>query len=128
MLRCRILSVCISIAAAATVGAAQTAPPENTGPNNVILRRIGGSYEQRTLQPPTRRVGREDFVLLAHHDSTRTLIAWTIDEQLATHSETVLRVGPDFRPLEAFIGFWSDGAHRAGGLFRVDGELISGEL
>jgi hypothetical protein len=116
---------CVSVV---TAQAPAPAPAENTGPNNNIVRRANGSYVYLSTQEPGRERGREDFQLLVHPDGSRTLIMW--NETRARHSQihAVLRVEANFRPLEAYVSYWSYGVFRGSGLVRVDGDEIRTQI
>ncbi len=99
--------------------------PENTGPNINIERWAKGSYTYRTLEGPEedRRIrGWERFEFMAYRDGTRSL---TITQNLAARNaqfSVMLSVDEQFRPIYAFVDYWTENGHKGTALMQVDGD------
>lgn len=73
--------------------------------------------------------GDEDWLLTVHADGSRTLQSTnSYNDHTKTWRNVVLRVAPDFRPVEAHLTFWVDGAWRGSGWFTVDGNELLGQV
>ena len=108
-------------AALAVPALAQT--EENTGPNENILRWKEGQYAYRTLSDGRDR-GWEKFRLMVHPDDTRTMIMWHDLKARNAQFTVVLKVDEDFRPMEAYVDYWTENGHKGSGIYRVDDEEI----
>ena len=102
-------------------GYAQT--EENTGPNENILRWKEGQYAYRTLSDGRDR-GWEKFRLMVHPDDTRTMIMWHDLNARNAQFTVVLKVDEDFRPMEAYVDYFTENGHKGSGIYRVDDEEV----
>ncbi len=122
-----------SIALALTLGCAVPAPsrgadaPAARQGNASIMRHLAGEYAYRTIGDGRAR-GSERFELIAHPDGTRTLVMW--NDLFARNGQihAVLRVGADFRPLEASYTYFNDGAYKGSGSFVLVDKHLSGTV
>lgn len=94
------------LALAARPVAAQTAPPENTGPNASIVRTVTGKMSFRTLSDGRIRGG-EDFRLLVHPDGTRQIFISKDFKAVNGQQSMISRVDARFRPLETWASYWT---------------------
>ncbi|MBM3514990.1 MAG: hypothetical protein FJX59_14945 [Alphaproteobacteria bacterium] len=97
--------------------------PENTGPNASIARWASGMYAYQTDDGQRQR-GWERFHLNVHPDGTRTMIMW--HDLFARNSQfsVMMRVAPDFRPLQAFANYWTVAGYKGSITIAVDGDRL----
>jgi hypothetical protein len=97
--------------------------PENTGPNASIMRWAAGEYQYQTDDGKRQR-GWERFHLNVHPDGSRTMIMW--HDLFARNSQfsVMLRVAPDFRPLQAFANYWTAAGYKGSISIIADGERL----
>lgn len=105
------------------VASAQTPPPENAGPNKNIVRWAEGAYLYRTIDG-TRDRGTERFRLNVHPDGTRTMTMW--NDMFARNGQltVVLRAAADFRPLSAYVSYWTAAGYKGQALVEVAGDRL----
>ena len=96
---------------------------ENSDPNTNIVRWSKGKILFQTLSDQRQR-GTEDWHLMVHPDGSRTL--QMVNDIYATNSMhmTVLRVANDFRPVEAYISYWTQNGFKGSGIFTVSGNKL----
>ncbi len=114
----------LAIVMAITAGATRTAAAET--PQAVATRVVQGEYRSEGIANGERRGG-EHFQLVVNSDGTRTL---SISSDLAWRNSwftVVLRSAADFRPLEAYVSYWSGGRYKGSGHFLVKGERMLAE-
>jgi hypothetical protein len=104
-------------------GSAQTPPPENTGPNKNIIRWAEGAYLYRTIDGSRER-GTERFRLTVHPDGTRTMTM--SNDMFARNGQltVVLRAAADFRPLSAYVSYWTAAGYKGQALIDVQGDRL----
>ncbi len=106
---------------------AQVAAPtqaENTGPNTNIKRWAEGTYTYQTLSDKRKR-GWEKFHMNVHPDDSRTMIMW--HDLFARNNQftVVLRVAPNFRPLEAYLSYWTPNGYKGSNFITVMGDKLN---
>ena len=90
---------------------AQTPPAENTGPNTNIVREVSGTMTFTQMSDGRVR-GHEYFRTTTHRDGTRTMNI-TKDISAANAFQTIIvRVAPDFHPLETYAAYWTGEGYR----------------
>ena len=96
-----------------------------TAGNASISRHLAGEYLYRTIADWRVR-GSERFELIAHPDGTRTLVMW--NDLFARNGQihALLRVGADFRPLQASYTYFSGGAYKGSGSFTLTDQRLEG--
>lgn len=120
-------TICITLMCmVGAVGAyAQTAPaPENTGPNTNIKRWAEGKYVYQTVKEKRNR-GWERFHLNVHPDDSRTMIMWHDLSARNNQFTVVLRVAPNFRPLESYLTYWTPNGYKGSNFMQVNGTKLS---
>lgn len=117
------LGVLLALWTAAAWAQPATPPPENTGPNKSIVRWAEGKYLYRTIDG-TRDRATESFRLNAHPDGTRTMTLW--NDMFARNAQltVVLRAAADFRPLSAFVSYWTAAGYKGQALIDVQGDRL----
>ncbi len=115
------LALAVALTFAAQTGA-QT--PENDGPNVNIARWAAGTYAYTRPSAPADR-GWERFHMNAYADGSRTMTIWHDLKARNAQFTVVLRVGPDFRPLETFLSYWVAEGFKGSTLIRVDGDTLT---
>lgn len=85
-----------------------------------------GEYRNETIDTGARR-GSERFELVVHADGTRTLSVSTDLTSRNAWFTVVLRGAANFRPLEAYASYWSAGAYKGRGVFRIEGDRVFAE-
>ena len=100
------------------------AEPENTGPNVNVLRWAEGKFAYRSLKDQRDR-GWERYRLTVHPDGSRTMLMW--HDVFARNSQfTVMyRATKDFRPIQAFISYWTAAGFKGTALINVEGDKLT---
>ena len=100
-----------------------TGRSENVGPNASILRWAEGKYLYLTADGARQR-GMEQFRMNVHPDGTRTMIMW--HDLFARNSQytVVLRVAPNFRPLEAYTSYWTGAGYKGSAMITVTANAL----
>ena len=116
--------VCGLVVATSALAQTSTPPPENTGTNSNIVRWAEGKYVYQTVKEKRQR-GWEKFHLNVHPDGSRTMIMW--HDLLASNNQftVVLRVGPDFRPLESYLSYWTPNGYKGSNFILVNGMKLN---
>jgi len=119
-------SMALVLASAVPTPSRAEVAADGTG-NASISRHLAGEYAYRTIGEGRDR-GSERFELIAHPDGTRTLVMW--NDLFARNGQihAVLRVGADFRPLEASYTYFNDGAFKGSGSFILVDRRLSGRV
>jgi hypothetical protein len=101
-------SIALPLALAVVIAPAraQSAPPENTGPNTSILRTVTGKMTFRTLGDGRIRGG-EEFRLIVHPDGTRQVFVSKDFKAVNAQQTLMARVDARFRPLETYASYWT---------------------
>ncbi|MBL8644321.1 MAG: hypothetical protein JNK21_10340 [Rhodospirillaceae bacterium] len=123
----RIVLILAALAAAPSLGStclAQTATPENTGPNTNIVRWAKGTYAYQTISDKRAR-GSERFYLNVHPDGSRSMIMWHDLAARNAQFSVMLRVAANFRPLEAYATYWTAPGYKGSALMTVAGDTLS---
>ncbi|MCU0758808.1 MAG: DUF3108 domain-containing protein [Steroidobacteraceae bacterium] len=94
------------LAATGVLVRAQSAPPENTGPNASIVRSVTGRMTFRTLSDGRIRGG-EEFRLLVHPDGSRQVFVSKDFKAVNAQQTLMARVDARFRPLETYASYWT---------------------
>lgn len=118
-----VLSV-LSMLMVVTASAAQPVSPPIS--QAVAVRVVQGEYRSEGVAGGERR-GSEYFQLVVNSDGSRTL---SISSDLTWRNSwftVVLRSAADFRPLEAYVNYWSGGRYKGSGHFVVEGERMLAE-
>lgn len=105
------------------VAPADAQDEENRGPNANIVRWAAGAYLYRTISDGRKR-GTEDWTLTVHPDGSRTMRMWNDLHARNSHLTATLRVAADFRPLEAYVSYWTQGEFKGSGVFTVHGGTL----
>ena len=106
---------------------AQVAPqaqPENTGANTNIVRWAEGTYTYQALSDKRKRAW-EKFHMNVHPDGSRTMIMW--HDLFARNNQftVVLRVAANFRPLEAYLSYWTPNGYKGSNFITVMGDKLN---
>lgn len=112
-----------AFASAALAQAPAPSAPENTGPNRSITRWAEGKYLYQTADGKRPR-GSETFRLNVHPDGTRTLIMSNDISARSNIYSVILRVAPNFRPLQSYVTYWTDTGYKGSSFITVDGDRI----
>jgi len=89
-----------------------------------VVRWASGTYAYRSISSG-RQNGAEDWLLTVHPDGSRTLRATNAySDRGQVFRHVVMRVDPSFRPVEAYLDYWTDGQWRASGLATVSGTTM----
>lgn len=91
--------------------------------NTALERRWIGDYRSESTVDGALR-GTERFELLVHADDSRMLNISTDLRSRNAWFNVTLRVGPDYRPREAYANYWNAGRYKGSGFFRVEGDLV----
>ena len=87
-----------------------------------------GNYSYRKLSSGEEK-GAEDFLLVVGRDGARTLRATNaFIDGMEIWRHVVYRVGRDFRPLDLYLNYTTDGQWRGSGFFTVDGKTLHARL
>jgi hypothetical protein len=113
-----LFSVALAFGAAAQAPA--PARPENTGPNASITRWAEGKYVYQTTDGKRQR-GWEKFHLNVHPDGTRTLMMWNDIFARNNQYTVTLRADANFRPLQAYISYWTENGFKGSSFIAIDG-------
>lgn len=106
---------------------AQVAPqaqPENTGANTNIVRWAEGTYTYQVLSDKRKRAW-EKFHMNVHPDGSRTMIMW--HDLFARNNQftVALRVAANFRPLEAYLSYWTPNGYKGSNFITVMGDKLN---
>jgi hypothetical protein len=101
----------------------QAQEEENRGPNTNIVRWAKGTYLYRGISDGRER-GTEDWTLTVHPDGSRTMRMWNDLYARNGHLTATLRVAQDFRPIEAYVSYWTQGQFKGSGMFAVNGRTL----
>ncbi|MCB2108015.1 MAG: hypothetical protein KDE14_09960 [Rhodobacteraceae bacterium] len=114
-----------AVAMTAQSAAAQTEPNPVIGGNNAnISRWADGTVTYRVLSTGA-VLGTEQWHLTVHPDGTRTMQARNEYGSPGIQRHVILRVDAGFRPIEAYLQYWTGGKWRGSGLFSVRGNQLS---
>jgi hypothetical protein len=127
-MKARLLAACLILglaahAPAAAQVAAQTTP-ENSGPNTNIVRWAEGKFAYRSLKEQRER-GWERYRLTVHPDGSRTMLMW--HDVFARNSQftVMLRADAAFRPIQAFISYWTAAGYKGAAMIDVEGDTLT---
>ncbi len=121
--RAAALMLGLLLAGHTAVAPAKGQEEEHRGPNANIVRWAEGAYLYRTISEGRKR-GTEDWTLTVHPDGSRTMRMWNDLYARDSHLTATLRVAGDFRPLEAYVSYWTQGGFKGSGVFTVDGDAL----
>jgi hypothetical protein len=119
----RFFAVFAAIALCSVAVADPPGTPENSGANQSVSRWAKGRFEYRTLKDKRLR-GSESFHMTMHPDGTRSLSMWY--DLFARNSQftVVLRSDREFRPLEGYVSYWTNGAFKGSTVITVRGASL----
>lgn len=107
-----------------TPSAIPTAQAENTGPNANITRWASGTYDYLTIKDKRAR-GTERFYMNAYPDGSRSMIMWHDLAARNAQFSVMLRVAANFRPLEAYVTYWTANGYKGSALMTVAGDKLT---
>lgn len=118
-----LLIAAVVFAQASWAQVAAPTKPENTGPNASITRWAEGTYLYQTADGQRKR-GSETFRLNVHPDGTRTMIMSNDISARNNIYSVILRVAPNFRPLQSYVTYWTEAGYKGSAFFTVDGNQV----
>lgn len=117
------MTIVLAVLAWLSAGPAGAETAENTGPNINIVRWAEGTYAYRTTKTNRTR-GWEHWRLMTYRDGSRTMIMWHDVFARNTQFTSILRVDRAFKPLEAYVSYWTENGFKGSGWFTVEGTKL----
>lgn len=114
-----VLCLTVSVVFAVPAWAADPSPNPN------IVRWSKGTIEYRRMSTGA-VTGSEEWQITVHPDGSRTLN--TTNRLEGTQRTVVMRVAPNFRPLDLYAAFWYQGAWVGNGLFTIEGNILKANV
>ena len=121
-----VAALAIGLSASTVWAQAQPMAEENTGPNLNIARWAEGRYDYLTIKEKRSR-GTERFYMNVHADGTRTMMMWHDVAARNAQFTVLLRVEKSFRPLEAFLNYWTQAGYKGSTRITVNGGELTAE-